>query len=113
VALRHLEMITDPPVLANVRARSEQLGVRLAERVTGLPAVGAVRRCGLMAGIELTPPAEGLLWGRRVSRAATRRGVLLRPLGDVVIVMPPLSITEDEIDRIVDVLAASIDEITG
>jgi adenosylmethionine-8-amino-7-oxononanoate aminotransferase len=113
VALRHLEMITEPPVLAEVRARSEQLQALLAERVADLPAVGDVRLCGLMAGVELSPPSDGLLWGRRVSRAATRRGVLLRPLGDVVIVMPPLSISEAEIDRIVDVLAASIEEITG
>ena len=40
-----------------------------------------------------------------------RRGVLIRPLGDVVVLMPPLTITADEIDRIVDVLAAAIDEV--
>jgi adenosylmethionine-8-amino-7-oxononanoate aminotransferase len=113
VALRHLELVIEPDVLANVRARAGQLHARLAERISGLPAVGEVRQCGLMAGIELAPSEEGLLWGRRVSRAATRRGVLLRPLSDVVIVMPPLSITEAEIDRIVDVLADSIVEITG
>jgi len=113
VALRHLDLITEPAVLANVEARAGQLRARLADRVAGLPAVGEVRQCGLMAGIELAPPEDGLLWGRRVSRAATRRGVLLRPLGDVVIVMPPLSVTEAEIDRIVDALAGAIEEITG
>jgi adenosylmethionine-8-amino-7-oxononanoate aminotransferase len=40
-----------------------------------------------------------------------RRGVLLRPLGDVVVIMPILTTTADEIDLIVDVLAESIDEI--
>jgi adenosylmethionine-8-amino-7-oxononanoate aminotransferase len=40
-----------------------------------------------------------------------RRGVLIRPLGDVIVVMPPLTVTADEIERIVDVLAASIDEV--
>jgi adenosylmethionine-8-amino-7-oxononanoate aminotransferase len=112
VALRHLDMVTEPTVLANVSARAAQLRAGLAARIGGLPAVGEVRQCGLMAGIELAPPADGLLWGRRVSRAATRRGVLLRPLGDVVIVMPPLSITAAEIDRIVDALAGAIEEIT-
>ena len=44
---------------------------------------------------------------------AVRRGVLLRPLGDVVVVMPPLTSTADELDRVVDVLAASIDEVAA
>ena len=39
------------------------------------------------------------------------RGVLLRPLGDVVVLMPPLTTTTAEIDRVVDVLAAAIDEV--
>jgi adenosylmethionine-8-amino-7-oxononanoate aminotransferase len=38
---------------------------------------------------------------------------LLRPLGDVVVLMPPLSITEEEIERIVDVLGAAIEEVAG
>ena len=50
-------------------------------------AVGEVRQCGLMCGIELAPPDVGLSWGRQVSVAATRRGVLIRPLGDVVVIM--------------------------
>ena len=57
-----------------------------------------------MVGVELAPPGPGLRWGRRVCAAAVRRGVLLRPLGDVVVVMPPLTVTADEIDRIVDAL---------
>jgi adenosylmethionine-8-amino-7-oxononanoate aminotransferase len=46
-----------------------------------------------------------------VCAGAVRRGVLLRPLGDVVVVMPPLTSTEDELDRVVDVLAESIVEV--
>ena len=42
-----------------------------------------------------------------------RRGVLLRPLGDVVVLMPPLTITAAEIERIVEALAESIVEVTG
>ena len=65
-----------------------------------------------MGGVELAPPADGLRWGRRVCAAAVRRGVLLRPLGDVVVLMPPLTVTTaDEIERIVDVLAEAIDEV--
>ncbi len=77
----------------------------------GRPGVAEVRRRGLMVGVELAPPDGAVRWGRRVCAAAVRRGVLLRPLGDVVVVMPPLTSTADELDRVVDVLAACIDEV--
>ena len=113
VALRHLELFEEWDVLANVRARSATLGRLLDERIAPLAAVGGVRSRGLMAGIELAPPADGLRWGRRVCAGAVRRGVLLRPLGDVVVVMPPLTITDAELTRVVDVLAESIAEVTA
>jgi adenosylmethionine-8-amino-7-oxononanoate aminotransferase len=112
VALRHLELIEEWDVLANVRARSATLHRLLHERIAALAAVGDVRSRGLMAGVELVPPHPGLRWGRRVCAGAVRRGVLLRPLGDVVVVMPPLTVTDAELDRIVDALAASIAEVT-
>jgi adenosylmethionine-8-amino-7-oxononanoate aminotransferase len=64
-----------------------------------------------MGGIELSPPRDGLLWGRRVSAACVRRGVLIRPLGDVVVIMPPLTVTATEIDRIVAAVAAAVEEV--
>jgi adenosylmethionine-8-amino-7-oxononanoate aminotransferase len=113
VALRHLRLLDEQDVLANVRARAATL-VRLAgERLAPLDAVAAVRLCGVMGGVELAPPADGLRWGRRVCAAAVRRGVLLRPLGDVVVLMPPLTVTDDEVERIVDTLASAIIEVTG
>lgn len=108
VALRHLALFREWDVLSNVRHRGSQLGQALEARVAPLAAVGAVRRCGLMAGVELAPTGEGLRWGRRVCAAAVERGVLLRPLGDVVVLMPILTSTAGEIDRIVDVLADAI-----
>jgi adenosylmethionine-8-amino-7-oxononanoate aminotransferase len=111
VALRHLQLFDELDVLANVRERGTQLGTRLAGMSTDRAAVGSIRRRGLMTGVELAPPADDLRWGRRVCAAAVRRGVLLRPLGDVVVIMPILTTTANEIDRIVDVLAESIDEI--
>ena len=113
VALRHLQLLDEWHVLANVRARAAQLGDLLAATIEPSPAVGAVRRRGLMTGVELAPPADGLRWGRRVCAAAVRRGVLLRPLGDVVVLMPLLTSTAEEIDRIVGVLAEAIDETTA
>ena len=111
VALRHLELLSDGAVLRNVNERSAQLRALLDERVAPHPAVGAVRLLGLMGGVELAPPADDLRWGRRVCAAAVQRGVLLRPLGEVVVVMPPLTITADEIERIVDVLVASLESV--
>jgi adenosylmethionine-8-amino-7-oxononanoate aminotransferase len=66
-----------------------------------------------MVGVELTPPQEGLRWGRRVCAGAVARGVLLRPLGDVVVLMPPLTITQAEAERMVDALTDALDEVTS
>jgi adenosylmethionine-8-amino-7-oxononanoate aminotransferase len=111
VARRHLELIEAWNVLDNVRARSDELRALLHDRVGSLPTVKEIRLQGLMGGVELAPPGDGLRCGRRVSAAATERGVLLRPLGDTVVLMPPLTITSRELRRIVDVLAAAIVEV--
>jgi len=111
VALRHLQLLDEWDVLDHVGVVARHLGARLDDTVVGRPGVGAVRRRGLMVGVDLAPPPGGVRWGRRVCAAAVRRGVLLRPLGDVVVVMPPLTSTVDELDRVVDVLAACIDEV--
>ena len=108
VALRHLQLIDEWDVLGNVRSRSAQLAAALAERVAGLPGVAEVRSLGLMAGVELAPPVEGLRWGRRVSAACVEQGVLIRPLGDVVVILPPLTTTAEEIDRIVAAVAHAV-----
>ena len=113
VALRHLELIREWDVLANVRARSAQLQSLLDARVAPMSAVREVRLQGLMCGVELAPPRDGLRWGRRVCAAAVDRGVLLRPLGDVVVLMPHLTVTEEQVTRIVDVLAEAIDEVSS
>ena len=110
VSLRHLELIDEWNVLANVTERAKQLEARLAADVATLPAVRAVRQQGLMVGVELDPPGDGLRWGRRTTAACVARGVLLRPLGDVMVIMPPLTITEPEIDRIVDTLRDAVVE---
>ena len=113
VALRHLQLFDELDVLANVGARADQLAGLLAARVEKLGAVAEVRQRGLMVGVELAPPADGLRWGRKVCAAAVARGVLLRPLGDVIVLMPILTTTAEEVERIVDVLAEAIAEVTG
>jgi adenosylmethionine-8-amino-7-oxononanoate aminotransferase len=111
VALEHLRLVEAWGVLANVRDRAAQLAELLAERITPRPGVGAVRQRGLMVGVEQAPPGPGLRWGRRVCAGAVARGVLLRPLGDVVVLMPPLTITAQEIVRMVDALEGSLLEV--
>jgi adenosylmethionine---8-amino-7-oxononanoate aminotransferase len=113
VALRHLQLIEEWGVLAHVTAVAAHLADRLAGSVAGLPGVHQVRQRGLMVGVELDPPDAAARWGRRVCAGAVARGVLLRPLGDVVVVMPPLTTTAEEIDRVVDVLADSIRAVTA
>jgi adenosylmethionine---8-amino-7-oxononanoate aminotransferase len=113
VALEHLRLLDEWHVLDNVGARAAQLADGLATRVAPHRAVAEVRQRGLMVGVELEAPEPGMRWGRRVSAAAVARGVLLRPLGDVVVVMPPLTVTAPEVDRIVDALAGALEEVAG
>ena len=85
----------------------------LLEPVAALPHVREVRRRGLMTGIELDgfPPAARM--GHRVTLAARRRGAVVRPLGDVVILMPPLAISACELRRLVEIVREAIIEATG
>ena len=82
--------------------------------------VGDVRQAGLMVGIELVKDVRtkeaydpGQRVGAKVIAAAREKGVMIRPLGDVVVLMPPLSITEDELRLLLDVVHDAIEEVTG
>lgn len=113
VATRHLELIEEWDVMAHVTEVAAHLSARLAASITGVAGVADVRQRGLMVGVELDPPDATARWGRRVCAEAVSAGVLLRPLGDVVVLMPPLTTTAEEVDRIVDVLGASIAAVAG
>ena len=109
VALRHLQLLEERDVLPNVRARSTELRRLLAERIEPLGQVRDVRLEGLMGGVELHA-AEGERRAREVCKAAVARGLLLRSLGDVIVLMPPLTVTGAELRRIVDLLVEAIEE---
>ncbi len=113
VALRHLQLLDERDVLDNVRARSAELRGFLTERIEPLTAVADARLCGLMGGVELCASRPAERRGRLVSAACVERGVLVRPLGDVVVLMPPLTVTATEIETIVDVLRDGIEETLG
>lgn len=111
VALEHLALLDRWDVMANVTARASQLAALLAHNVAGRPEVAEVRQRGLMVGIQLDPPGPNLRWGRRACAGGVRRGVLLRPLGDVVVLMPPLTITAPEVERMVDGVVGGLDDL--
>jgi adenosylmethionine-8-amino-7-oxononanoate aminotransferase len=106
VALASLEVFDEEKTLDNLPPKIARLAGHL-DRIAGLPHVGDCRQCGLMAGIELVrdrASQEPYPWAEKrgigVCEHARREGVLLRPLGNVVVIMPPLAITLDELDRI-------------
>ena len=112
VAARHLELLEERGVLQHAGEVAHHLGSALAP-VAARAEVRQVRRRGLMVGVELEPPPGAVRWGRKVCAAAVRAGVLLRPLGDVVVIMPPLVVSTAQIDTIVEVLLAAIEEVSA
>ncbi len=117
--LANLEVFEEEKVLERVARTGAHLAQRLAE-LRPLPAVGDVRQRGLMVGVELVRDRASRTRfdsadrvGHLVCMAMRKRRVILRPLGDVVVLMPPLSVTEAEIDHLVGALVESIAEVTG
>ncbi|WP_410515196.1 adenosylmethionine--8-amino-7-oxononanoate transaminase [Paenibacillus sp. BR2-3] len=118
VALASLKLFKERNMLEGVIAKSsfvEQKLAALKER----PHVGEIRQQGLMIGVELVRDKgsrEPYDWADRIGvRAAARArelGMLTRPLGHVVVFIPPLASTEDELDSMTDILAASIVDVT-
>lgn len=97
--------------LAAAQQRARELSALLAEHIAPLPGVREIRHRGLMVGIELLPHEATARAGHQVIVEARARGVLLRPLGDIVILMPPLAISQDELAHLVEVAAASISAV--
>jgi adenosylmethionine-8-amino-7-oxononanoate aminotransferase len=108
-----LDIFERDHVLAQLPAKIERLRARLDEQLRPLKPVVEIRQRGLMIGIELGPYAYEQQIGARVCQDIRRRGVMLRPLGNVIVMMPPLSIRDVEIDRLVDATRASIVELCG
>ncbi|MBA2507058.1 MAG: adenosylmethionine--8-amino-7-oxononanoate transaminase, partial [Thermoleophilaceae bacterium] len=81
---------------------------RVLEPFEGMPEVAEVRRRGFMVGIELQGFQPSQRMGHQVTLEARRRGAIVRPLGDVVVLMPPLSISEHDLVRLVDITRESV-----
>ncbi|PMP64126.1 MAG: adenosylmethionine--8-amino-7-oxononanoate transaminase [Sulfurihydrogenibium sp.] len=119
VALANIDLFEEEKTLENVRKNIEILEKRLPEFLE-LNHVIDVRNYGIMAGVELVkdkkskePYPYGERTGFKVAKAMMKRGVWVRPLGDVMVIMPPLSIKEDELNYFLDALKESIVEVCG
>ena len=118
-ALATLGIFEEQRIVERLPGTIAKLGAVL-NALRELLAVGEIRQYGLMAGIELVAdrdsrrryPAQERR-GMRVCRAARQYGVFLRPLGDVIVVVPPLTITDAELDHIGTALTAAIGEVCG
>jgi len=117
-ALANLDVFEAEGTLATLPAKVDALA-RLLAPLADHPHVGEIRQRGLMVGIELVadrstkePFPEHLQVGAEVAKATRPRGAIVRPLGDVVVLMPPLAMTEAELGRLVAATAEAIDETT-
>ncbi len=118
-ALATLNVLTSDEVQQRLPKQILNLAGMLAHLETQ-PHVAATRQLGMIAAVELTPSADknerypqAERIGHKVCRAALHKGLWLRPLGDTLVIMPPLSISDEELDFVGQVLAESIAEITN
>jgi adenosylmethionine-8-amino-7-oxononanoate aminotransferase len=116
-ALASLDVFDEEQTLAGLPPKIARLAEHLA-RLAELPPVGDVRQRGLIGAVELVrdrATREPMPWeekpGLRVCQRARREGVLLRPLGNVVVLMPPLSITLAQLDQIAAAVHVAIRDV--
>ena len=119
VALASLDLFDTDRVIEGLGDKVDRLTTRLTEAIAPLTHVADVRQRGLMIGIELARDAETRApypaadrIGARVAVAARACDVIVRPLGDVMVLMPPLSVRLDEIDRLVAAVRDAIVTVT-
>jgi adenosylmethionine-8-amino-7-oxononanoate aminotransferase len=108
-----LETFQREQTLERLQPKIELLRRLLEQRIAVLPGVAAVRQRGFMVGIELREQPPEVRLGHQVVLAARRRGAIIRPLGDVVVLMPPLSISDSELRRLAAITATAIAEATS
>ena len=119
-ALANLELFQRENIIENMQPRISYLDKRLGEEFLSLSHVSDVRQWGFMVGIELVedkanrgsyPPDKRI--GHKVIMEARKRNLMIRPLGDIIILMPPLSITDHELALLLDTVYDSIRAVTG
>ncbi len=118
-AMASLDLFEKEHTLEKMQPGTERLREWL-DTVKGLPHVGDARARGLMGGVELVRDRgtkEAYPWeekiGWQVVLRAQERGLILRPLGNVIVIMPPLAISGDNLERMLDIIHDSIRDVTG
>ncbi len=118
-AIANLDVFERERVLEGMKPKTILFG-ELLEKFETLAHVGDVRHKGLVAGLELVkdratkePFPARKRTGHRVAVEARGRGLIIRPLGDVIVVMPPLSVTAAEIKKMMKIVFDSISKVTG
>ncbi len=118
VALANLEVFRREKTLPQVRKHSRLLA-RLLRPLVSLTHVGDIRQCGFMVGIELvqdrqtrSPYPLELRIGHRVAQACRAAGLLLRPLGNILVLVPSLSVRPRELTKMVAILHRAIVQAT-
>jgi adenosylmethionine-8-amino-7-oxononanoate aminotransferase len=119
-ALASLDLFRKERTLEKLRPKIGFLARRLDRLRRNEPFVGDIRQRGFMVGIELVEDRatkKPFAWqkrvGVRVCEQARRYGVILRPLGNVIVLMPPLSISEAELDHLVSALERALEDVRG
>ena len=117
VALANLEVFEEEKTLENLKPKIEYLTKRL-EEFWELSHVGDIRQLGFMAGIELVKDKKsgekypyGERTGFKVAYKCRERGVFLRPLGDVMVLMMPLVISFEDMDHVLNTLKWAIESL--
>lgn len=118
-AIASIDLFEKEEIIKNMQPKTLLLENKLRE-IFELPYVGNVRNKGLIAGIELIKDKaakEPYPWeqkmGWKVAYRAREEGVLIRPLGNVIVIMPPLSISIENLNRLVDVIKGAIIAVTN
>jgi adenosylmethionine-8-amino-7-oxononanoate aminotransferase len=117
-ALANIKVFRKEKVLEKLQPKIKFLSRRL-QMFYNLAHVGDVRQRGFMVGIELVKDRAAktpYLWeekiGARVCREARTKGVILRPLGNVIVLMPPLAMTQKELEQLLKVTYWAIEKVT-
>jgi adenosylmethionine-8-amino-7-oxononanoate aminotransferase len=111
-AIATLEVFEEERTLESLQPKIELL-TKLLQPIAQLPSVGEVRQRGFMVGIELTGFDASLRMGHQITLEARERGAIIRPLGDVIVLMPPPAIKGAELQRLVAITRRAIEVATA